>query len=69
MKKKSMKSEGCCCPEDAGSYHRGKSLINIALGLLLISFGFGYITLQMLGLVAGTIYCLKGVVQMVARNC
>lgn len=56
-------------PHDEHSYERGKSLVKIAMGLLLITFGFGYISLEMLALVAGAIYCLVGVVRMMSKNC
>ena len=58
-----------CEPHDEHSYERGKSLVKIATGLLLVSFGFGYISLEMLALVAGAIYCLVGVVRMMSKNC
>ena len=58
-----------CEPHDERSYERGKSLVKIAIGLLLISFGFGYITLEMFALVAGAIYSLVGVVRMMSKNC
>jgi len=71
MKKKKHTNEmkKCCGPHDINSYERGKSLVSIAIGLLLISFGFGYITLAMLGMVVGVIYCLVGTVRMVTRSC
>ena len=58
-----------CEPHDEYSYERGKSLVNIAIGLALISFGFGYIPLELLALVMGAIYCLVGVVRMMSKNC
>jgi len=56
-------------PHDERSYERGKSLVKIATGLLLISFGFGYVSMEMLALVLGALYCLVGVVRMMSKNC
>lgn len=49
------------------SIDRGKALASIAIGLLLISYGLDYITLEQLALVAGVVYCLKGVVKMMTE--
>ena len=74
-KRRSMRPTGelvmrpSCEPHDGYSYERGKSLVNIAIGLVLISFGFGYIPLELLALVVGAIYCLVGVVRMMSKNC
>ena len=58
----------CCDEQDVYSYERGKSLVKIAIGLLLVSFGFGYIDINLLALVAGAIYCLVGVVRMMSKS-
>lgn len=64
------KSAECCCDmHDIKSYERGKSLFKITIGLLLVSFGFGYISLQMLALTAGALYCLVGIVRMMSKDC
>jgi len=62
------RDEQCFEDHDAYSYNRGKSLVKIALGLLLITFGFGYIDINLLALVAGAIYCLVGVVRMISKG-
>ncbi|MFH0927818.1 MAG: hypothetical protein V1822_04535 [Candidatus Micrarchaeota archaeon] len=59
----------CCEPHDEHSYERGKSLVKIATGLMLVSFGFGYINMQLLALVLGALFCLVGVVRMMSKNC
>ncbi|VVB56622.1 Uncharacterised protein [uncultured archaeon] len=48
-----------CCPTPH-PYGRGKALFAVAIGILLILFGFQYITIQVLALVLGVLYILKG---------
>ncbi|MFH1306492.1 MAG: hypothetical protein ABIH83_02430 [Candidatus Micrarchaeota archaeon] len=74
-RKVSMAAYGseCCGPSDIQSYGRGKALFKIALGLLFVTYGFGYLGaglegLKVLALVAGALFCLVGVVRMMARN-
>lgn len=55
------------CGHQECHHGRGKALVKIAIGLLLISYGFGYIGLQMLGLVLGAVYCLMGIVKMMQK--
>ena len=70
MPKKMMKKDACTecsCDHSACHHSRGKALVKIAIGLLLISYGFGYIDIRMLGLVLGALYCLMGIVKMMQK--
>ncbi len=53
------KKECACCPMPH-PYGRGKALFSVAMGILLILFGFQYITLEVMGLVLGVLFILKG---------
>jgi len=72
MKKNASKmkmKDDCCCsmPCDmpiAHPYGRGKALFAIAVGLMLITFGFNYISIQMLALVIGVLFALKGTMRL-----
>ncbi|PIT84486.1 hypothetical protein COU37_03080 [Candidatus Micrarchaeota archaeon CG10_big_fil_rev_8_21_14_0_10_45_29] len=73
MPKKRKKAKAAeiyaCCHDEIDHYERGKALKWIAIGLVLVMFGFGYITMEMLALIVGAIYCLVGIVKMMGKNC
>lgn len=62
---KQMNKE-CCAPAYCHPHGRGKALINVAVGLLLILFGFGYIKdLPTLAMVLGVLYMLRGSIRLI----
>ena len=68
MKKmsKKMDKESCCMPYPCHPHGRGKALINVAIGLLLILYGFDYIKdLQTLAMVVGVLYMLRGSIRLI----
>ena len=68
MKKNASKKmeKECCSPMYCHPHGRGKALINVAVGLLLILFGFGYIKdLPTLAMVLGVLYMLRGSIRLI----
>lgn len=67
MKKMSKKMDKeCCVPPYCHPHGRGKALLNVAMGLLLILFGFGYIKdLQTLAMVVGVLFMLRGSIRLI----
>ncbi|MFN3910128.1 MAG: hypothetical protein ACK4J0_02765 [Candidatus Anstonellaceae archaeon] len=62
MKKKTVKKyEVSLNKED--EQKKGKGLFNIAIGLLLVAYGFGVIPFSILVTVLGALLSLKGLVQ------
>ena len=68
-KKMSMAKDDCCCESYPVHPHgRGKALANIAMGLFLILFGFGYIKdLPTLALVIGVLMMIRGAIRMMGN--
>lgn len=54
----------CCDMPTPHPYGRGKALFSLAVGLILITFGFHYIDMNMLALVAGVLFALKGTLRL-----
>lgn len=69
MKKMSKKMDKeCCMPSYCHPHGRGKALLNVAIGLLLILFGFGYIKdLQTLAMVVGVLFMLRGSIRLIGE--
>lgn len=68
MKKKVVKKhEVDLANMPTNDLREGKALLNLALGLLLIGYGFGLLTFASLATVAGALFCLKGLVQFLKK--
>ena len=67
-KKMSMKDDCCCEAMPMHPHGRGKALANVAIGLFLRLFGFGYIKdLQTLAMVIGVLMMIRGAIRMMGN--
>ncbi len=58
---------GTCGHANCHPHYKGKALLNIALGLLLMMFGFHFIpTIELLAQLLGVIFALKGAIKLMS---
>lgn len=48
-------------------FYEGKGLFNLAIGLLLLSLSARIITFEILTMVLGALFCLKGLLQYLSK--
>lgn len=57
-------SKEAFCPAPMHGHHKGKALLSIGMGVVLIVFGLNYISMGMAAAVIGAIIVLKGAVKL-----